>query len=296
MIKFMLAIGLCLTLVNCQSQSFSKSGIAHNDYIIGSYTSSPWGFSTNSYWIAGPDGIILIGTQFLPSAAIDAVETAESYTGKKVKLAIVLHANPDKFNGTQILKSRGIEVVTSNAVQQLIPAVDEKRRSWFYQRYAPDYPDRLVLPDALPPAQKTLQAAGLTLKLHHFGPAVSEAHMVVEFDRHLFVGDLVANQNHAWMELGFSDSWIDLLENLQALDPTVIHPGRGHAKGAELLSEQITYLQFVQQAVAKYFDQKIISDDKKQAIIAEITEQYPDYGNEYFLNIGIPAEYRRLFK
>ncbi|HEY7774133.1 MAG TPA: hypothetical protein VIC26_13195, partial [Marinagarivorans sp.] len=71
MIKHFIATCLCLALVSCQSQSFSKSGQLHNDYSIGRYTSSPWGFNTNSFWIAGPDGIILIGTQFLPSAAID---------------------------------------------------------------------------------------------------------------------------------------------------------------------------------------------------------------------------------
>src|SRR3954454_20682508 len=67
---------------------------------VGTYVSSPWGFSTSSYWIEGPTGLVVIDTQFLPSAAEEMLAWAEQTTGKKVVLAIVLHPNPDKFNGT----------------------------------------------------------------------------------------------------------------------------------------------------------------------------------------------------
>lgn len=280
--------------LRAESALTSRAPIKH--YAIGQYRSSSWGFYTNSYWIEGPEGVILIDTQFLPSSTVDAVKTAESYTGKKVVLAIVLHANPDKFNGTQTLKARGIPVVTSVEVQQLIPAVDKLRREWFYERYQPDYPSTLVLPDAIDPSAQQIQAAGLTLRLHRFGPAVSKAHLVVEIDRHLFVGDLAANHYHAWMELGLSSEWIALLRQLQALHPNTIHPGRGNATGAYLLDDQIRYLQFVQGAVKPYFNQKPLTKTDKQKIIERITNQYPGYGMEYFLNLGIPAEYERLFK
>ncbi|HLL53067.1 MAG TPA: hypothetical protein VK447_05935, partial [Myxococcaceae bacterium] len=84
---------------------------------VGTYVSSSWGFNTSSYWIEGPEGLILIDTQFLLSAADEFVTWAEKVTGKKAVLAIVLHANPDKFNGTSVLRKRGIKVVTSAQVR-----------------------------------------------------------------------------------------------------------------------------------------------------------------------------------
>lgn len=292
---WLMAVAMLVVLSGCKQQSV-QSGY-HNDYVIGRYTSSPWGFNTNSFWVEGPDGVILIDTQFLPSAAMQAVDIAESYTGKKVVLAVVLHANPDKFNGTKALTERGIKVITSEQVRALIPGVDKKRRSWFYERYAPDYPDTLVLPQSYGAAAVTeINAAGLTLKLHTLGAAVSEAHVVVELDGHLFVGDLVANQNHAWMELGLSDQWIAALQQLQSLKPTQIHPGRGYAQGAELLQQQIDYLRFVQQTVQQFFNGQPLTDAVKADIVSAIEKQYPGYGFEYFLNLGIPAEYARLLK
>src|SRR5579884_751926 len=76
---------------------------AYADARVGRYVSSNWGFSTNSYWIEGPEGLVVVDTQFLPSAAAEMVSWAEQATGKKVVLAVVLHPNPDKFNGTEVL-------------------------------------------------------------------------------------------------------------------------------------------------------------------------------------------------
>ena len=101
---------------------------------VGRYTSIPWGFSTASYWIEGPEGVVLIDTQFLPSAAEEALTIAEQVTGKKVVMAVVLHANPDKFNGTAVYQARGIDVVTSAQVLALIPGIHEKRTRAFYDR------------------------------------------------------------------------------------------------------------------------------------------------------------------
>jgi len=268
----------------------------HNDYQIGSYTSSSWGFDTNSYWIEGPEGVVLIGTQFLPSAANEAVNIAESVTGKKVVMAIVLHANPDKFNGTAALKSRGIKVVSSNQVVSLIPNIDQQRREWFYDRYKPDYPEQLVLPDALWNKTEEFEAAGLRFKAYVIRDAVSDAHLLIGLDDHLFVGDLIVNKYHAWMELGKSKQWLERIEEIRKfVKPEVIHPGRGYAMNGEvLLSQQEQYLRFVKKTIAEFYTGGAITEQDKKDIIKTITDKYPDYGFEYFLNIGIPSEWEQI--
>ena len=87
-----------------------------SDGRVGQYVSTGWGFATSTFWIEGPRGVVLIDAQFLPSAAEEAVIAAERVTRKKVVAAIVLHPNPDKFNGTATLQARGIEVLTSSEV------------------------------------------------------------------------------------------------------------------------------------------------------------------------------------
>lgn len=264
-----------------------------SDPRVGTYVSSPWTFSTSSYWIEGPEGLILIDTQFLPSVAEEFVDYAERVTGKKAVLAIVLHANPDKFNGTATLKKRGIRVVTSEQVNGHIPAIHQKRVKAFYDRYKPDYPKELTLPDSFGAATTELQAAGLTVKAHVLGAGCSEAHVVVEFEGHLFAGDLVANGSHSWLEIGRTDAWLQRVAEMKALSPKWVHPGRGPSSGPELLDAQAQYLERVIAIVSEARPSLPADKAAMSAVKAKIRDAYPGLTFPVFLEIGLPAEWKR---
>lgn len=268
--------------------------LERGDGRVGTYVSLPSGFSTSSYWIEGPEGLILIDTQFLLSAGDEAVEWAEKVTGKKVKLAIVLHPNPDKFNGTLKLKARGIPVVTSLQVKKLIPAVHADRHHWFYERFKPDYPNEVPLPDSFGEATREITAAGVTLKAHVLGVGCSEAHVAVEFDGHLFTGDLVTNLNHAWLELGQIDEWLERLHEMEALDVEFVHPGRGPSGGVELLVRQRSYLEKVRTLVKAKKTTLPVNDRAIAELKKEIEKTYVGYGNAFFLTVGLPAVWGKM--
>jgi len=266
---------------------------SHTDARVGTYVSSPWGFSTSSYWIEGPEGLILIDTQFLPSAAEEFVNWAEQVTGKKALLAIVLHANPDKFNGTDVLRKRGIRVVTSEQVRALIPHVHEIRTKAFYDRYKPDYPTEVPLPDSFGAATTELSAGGVTVKAHVMGPGCSEAHVVVEYEGHLFAGDLIANDAHSWLEIGKTDEWLKRLDEMKALKPKWVHPGRGPSGNAGLLDMERAYLERAIAEVAAEKPQGKPDDAAIERIRSRIMAAYPGYRLDVFLYIGLPAEWAR---
>lgn len=261
---------------------------------VGVYVSSPHGFSTSSYWIEGPDGLIVVDTQFLPSAAGEMMTAVEAKTGKPVKLAIVLHPNPDKFNGVATFQARGVEVVTSAQVLAHIPAVHTQRHARFYDDHKPDYPNQAPAPKSFGPKTTTLKAGGIEVTAHVLdGPGCSPDHVVVEFDGHLFVGDLVGNKHHAWLEIGQAPAWITLLKGLAAKQPTWVHPGRGASGPGTLLATQIEYLQFV---IDRMTAQRAAQPTGRKAIeatIADIKAKYAGYGSPFFLEIGVPAEWRR---
>lgn len=127
---------------------------------------------------------------------------------------------------------------------------------------------------------------GLTVHAHVMGAGCSEAHVAVEWEGHLFVGDLVANKGHSWLELGLVDEWSKRIEELQALKPKWVHPGRGETGGADLLDKQIMYLRDVKSIVASAKD----ADDAKAKVLAK----YPGYDWEVFLEMGIPAVWEKL--
>lgn len=284
------------TSVSPTAVSEVKKTQYQNAYQIGAYTSSPWGFETKSYWIEGPQGVVLIDTQFLPSAANEVVDIAESVTGKKVVMAIVLHANADRFNGTAALQSRGIQVVSSKQVVELIPEVDKINRGRFFDRYAPDYPEKLTLPDVAWEKTQEFDVAGLRFKAYVIRSGVSGDHVLIGLDHHLFVGDLVVNKYHARLESGNTGQWLDRLEEIRKFaQPKVIHPGHGYAMSAEaLLSQQELYLNFVRKAIAEFYTGGEITQKDTDDIITKVKKKYPQYEFDVFLNLGIPAVWEQI--
>ena len=260
---------------------------------VGTFVSSPWGFSTSSYWIEGPTGLILLDAQFLPSAAERFVTLAESVTGKRAELAIVLHANPDKYNGVGTLRRRGVRVVSARQVVERIPEIDVERRESFAERYRPDYPTELVLPESFGDRPQELQAAGLTVKAHVLGAGCSNAHVIVEFDGHVFPGDLIASRTHSWLKEADIDAWLRRVEDMRAMRPRFVHPGRGPNGGPELLDQEDRYLRLAQRLVREA-SPRMPEDPAAILRIRERMEQeYPGYGFPVFLQLGIPMEWRR---
>jgi len=260
---------------------------------IGVYTSIPWGFRTESYWIEGPDGLVFIDTQFLPSAAAESIEKAEAITGKKVKLAIVLHPNPDKFNGTSVFQERGIRVLTSAQVLEKIPGVHAQRKASFYDRYKPDYPADAAKPESFGDADTELSAAGVKVKVRVLGVGCSGAHVVVEYDGHAFVGDLVGNGTHAWLELGEADEWLKRLEEIGAAKPRFVHPGRGKSGGPELLAWETGYLKRVLEEVAQEKPTWPADPGAVARVKERMLKAYPGLEYEIFMENGIEEVFHK---
>jgi glyoxylase-like metal-dependent hydrolase (beta-lactamase superfamily II) len=281
---------LTALLLACVACGVPVSQAAAGD--IGTFTSPSRTFSTASYWIEGANGVVMIDTQFLPKEGLQAVEAAERATGKKVVAAIVLHPNPDKFNGSAAFQQRGIRVITSAQVKALIPAVHTIRYGWFFNEYAPDYPKDAAVPDVFGDASTELNLAGLTLKVHVLGRGASGAHVVVQHARNVFVGDLINPENHAWLELGLIDDWLQRLEDIRAMSPAKIYPGRGATGGVELIDPQAAYLKQVQIWVR---EEKPSGDPgwfTKLKLQRKIEQAYPNLGYPIFMRDGLAAVWK----
>ena len=274
----------------------AEVALSPGDSKVGSYTSSLEGFNTVSYWIEGPTGLIVIDTQFLPSAAEQLIDWAEKTTGKKIVLAIALHPNPDKFNGTAVFQKHGIRVVTSEQVLKLIPAVHKLRKSWFYDRFKPDYPADEPKPESFGNKTTELQAGGIIVKAHVLGPGCSAAHVVVEYGKHVFVGDLVTQGFHSWLELGLLKEWLNRLNEIRDIEPTFVHTGRGGSGYDDLLDREEKYLSTVIRIVKSHQPKKgmALSEKTSKKIFDEIIAAYPSYDNARFVENGLEAVWAKL--
>ena len=287
-------LGCAATRTPRDGHWYSSSAQEQGDARVGQYISGQWSFKTSSYWIEGSDGLVLIDTQFVPTALRKLITYAERTTGKKVKLAIVLHPNPDRFNGTAWVKDLGVPILTSEQVRERIPDVHGRWAPVFFKKYSTAlYPRDLTLPDSFGSDTTELSAGGVTVKAHVLGSGCSPAHVAVEWEGHLFVGDLVANGSHGWFENGRADEWLKRLNELRALNPKWIHPGHGPTGGPELLDQQTEYLNAVVEAVAAEHPRGPYTPEALARITEAVTRRYPDRDFPHFLPMLLGAEWAR---
>jgi hypothetical protein len=114
-----------------------------------------------------------------------------------------------------------------------------------------------------------------------------------KWEGHAFVGDLVANSAHAWLEIGKTPEWHARLDEIVSLRPGYVHPGRGTTGGPELLAKQHDYLRAVERAVASEGPKLPRDDAAVDRAKATIVAAYPDYAYPVFLDVGLPAEWER---
>ena len=266
---------------------------------IGRFTSEKRAYSTNNFWVEGSDGCAMFDTQFLPSDALKSADAAQKASGKPVRTAVILHPNPDKFNGTAGLQARGVKVITSAQVAALIPTVHDIRLGWFYKDYQPDYPKDAPKPSVFGSATQTLKLQGLDVTLHVLGGAgCSAAHVCAQVGDALFVGDLLANRGHAWMELALFDEWQARLDEVQGLSQASgvrrIFVGRGEPAGLELITQTKAYLRKVKDIVRAEKPSGEIVFFKRRSLKTTITDAFPGYEWDAFVHESLPEIWNKL--
>jgi glyoxylase-like metal-dependent hydrolase (beta-lactamase superfamily II) len=276
----------------CLAMAFIASTVSAEAPQVGIHTSPPRSFSTATYWLEGAQGVVLIDTQFLPQEGQRAMREAERTTGKKVTTALVLHPNPDKFNGTASMQASGVQVFTSAQVASHIPAVHKIRLGWFAEDYKPDYPVEAAKPSVFGAQTVTADWSGVKVKLHVLGPGCSAAHVVAQVDDAVFVGDLINPDNHAWLELGLIDDWLRRLDEIRAMTPKRVFPGRGLPGGPELIERQAEYLRFVQKTVQAEKPSGSLGWLTKLRLQRAIEGKYPALGYPIFVRDGLEAVWR----
>lgn len=257
------------------------------------YTSAADGFSTSSFWVEGDQGVIVFDAQFLPEYAEALLAQIASETDKPITDVIISHANPDKYNGLEVVRAKypDAKIWATPQIVARIKEVDEGKKAFFGPQYGARYPQGLVLPDELISARHVLRRGDLEVELIPMGAGVSSAHLVslIKSSGELVVGDLLHQQTHGWLAEGFSPQWLERLDELERLGATKLLPGRGAVSGPELIAQQREYLKGFQACVAQELERSSAEADIAR-IKSCVLARFPKYQIEAMVDFSIPGE------
>ncbi|KPI07539.1 beta-lactamase domain protein [Actinobacteria bacterium OK074] len=206
-------------------------------------------------------------------------------SGKKLTTVFVSHADPDFYFGAEVLADAFPEakfVATPLVVEHIQHSYEGKLKAW--AALGPNLPTRLV--DLTP-----LTGDALTLEGHRFelrgGPAaLPDRHYLWQAEhRALLGGVLLFQQEHVWVAdtptPGDRAAWIDLLDEMAALQPELVVPGHrlpGAAADASAITATRDYLLAFEEELSKAAD--------GQTLTEALVKRYPDNGMLIAAQIG----------
>jgi len=266
---------------------------AHAADDVGWYTAPAEAQSARSYWIAGPQGLVILGTQLLPAETDALLHEAQSRTGRKVLMAVVLAPTPAQFNGTAVLQKRGVKVYTSQQIAAAIPAAHAEARRRPRSELGRDYPVAEPRPISVGDTVRQMLIGGAQFQLRPLGPGAAAAHLAVEYDRQLFAGDLIAGPMHPVLHGGSLLEWYKRLQELRVLRPRRVYPAQGEPGGMGLIWNQMIYIKQLMDFVAAENPQMPVVPEALARVKQKMLEGYPAYASPENLDALVAMEWQR---
>ena len=301
---------MAISLSGCSTVP-AKAG-THQGRII-EFKSGPNGFDTRTFFYEGESEVVAFDSQFTPELAKQSIAHLRKFTIKPITWLIIIHPNPDKFNGASVFKDEGAKILASQATANAIPGVHAYKEYYFVEIAKMfkkgEYPQPTAVDQTFNGQMDLVLRGGERIQLRELSqPGVSNTQAVayIQLINSLIVGDLMHYKAHAWLEGGIVDGkptptiegWISGLKELASLYPqdSLVYGGRGVTANLKTsVAEQIKYLQTAQNLVRKELKSlgakaREFNGPNAGAMYKRLGEKFqskfPDYELPYMIEYG----------
>ena len=158
----------------------------------------------------------------------------------------------------------------------------------------------LVEPEIVYDGTAELELGGSRALLRDWGRAhtLGDQTVFLPEQRVLFTGDLVEERCFAifpWFPPDDVDvdghRWIEVLEELERLDPAIVVPGHGDVGGPELIATAREYLELLRDETARLADEGATEDDLAAELDRSLRALHPDWAQPEWIAFGARCFY-----
>ncbi|MEH6347872.1 MAG: MBL fold metallo-hydrolase [Bermanella sp.] len=262
--------------------------------VIHMLTSTPRSFLTNAYLIETENAVVAVDTfMIVPDA--QALRELLNSIGKPLIAIIITHGHPDHYNGTATLLEgfKGVPVISTQGITDCIrDSVDAKEVKW-KPFFGDEWPSEKILPNQWVKDGETLTLDGLDYYFRDLGAAESSSDLYFTLGPKksvVFVGDVVFNQMHGFMNDGHSLQWLSVLKQLadELKDVNTLFTGHGQpGNPVELIIAQIKYVSVYQREVAAQANgAQQLTIEQKTKLEERMCKAFPHYQLSGFIQAG----------
>ncbi|AGC43735.1 putative hydrolase [Myxococcus stipitatus DSM 14675] len=261
------------------------------------------GLFTNAFAVETARSVVAIDAMMRVSDA-RALRAKIDSIGKPLVALLITHGHPDHYNGGfEVTAGLDVPMVATRGVDQVIHRIDDAKEKQWKPVFGEDWPAKRRFPNRIVKEGETLTFDGVPFTVGEVGEGEShwDSYWVVGATSPVaFVGDILFNGVHSFMNDGHSALWLknlDLLEKKLSACKT-LYSGHGEAAATrEGLETQRRYLHAYRDAVRKLAKGRPTLDDAAKAELVRLMKAHlaTDY-LEAFITAGANAVAAELAK
>lgn len=244
---------------------------------------------TNGGFIVGDEGVVVIEGLMTKKTAQHVLGEVKRVTTKPVRFLVYTHFHGDHtFAGGVYLPAA--VVGHRECREELL----EKWTPWV-ERFSTNRPEsaaefralKPVPPDIVFNEKLTIHLGNKRLELHYFGRAHTRGDIFTHLPKEgvLFGGDATVNHRVPAFMDGYPSSWINVLDQVQALDFTTLVPGHGPVGSKQTAVDLQAFIRELQQQTRRAYDAK---KSEGEAVASIKLPQYASWPGVQ--NLAVPVQ------
>jgi glyoxylase-like metal-dependent hydrolase (beta-lactamase superfamily II) len=257
----------------------------------------------NTGIVIGDDAVLVADTQATPAMAADVIRRIREVTDKPIKYVVLTHYHAVRVLGASAYKAQ--QVIASQDTYDLIVERGEQDKASEIGRFprlfrnVESVPPGLTWPTITFSGKLTLWLGKLEVQLLQLGRGHTKGDTVVWLpgERAMLSGDLVEFNATPYAGDAYFSDWPKTLDNIAALKPAALVPGRGPAlKGEAQVKTGLDVTRaFVSDVYAQVRAAAAAGKDLKATYRATYDTLKPKYGSWVIFDHCMPFDVSRAY-
>ena len=257
----------------------------------------------NSGIVIGDDAVMVIDTQATPAMAQDVIRRIREVTDKPIKYVVLTHYHAVRVLGASAYQPQ--QILASQDTYDLIVERGEQDKASEIGRFprlfsnVESVPPGMTWPTMTFTGRMTLWLGKLEVQLIQLGRGHTKGDTVVWLpqDKVLFSGDLVEFDATPYAGDAYFQDWPKTLDNIAALKPQALVPGRGAAlQGAADVARGLEGTRaFVSELYASVKAGAAAGKDLRAVYKDTFDKLQPKYGHWVIFNHCMPFDVTRAY-
>jgi len=239
------------------------------------FTSQDDQFWTNSVMLEGAQEVMLVDAQLTRTNA-ERVLQAIKETRKPLSVIYITHEHADHFLGLEVLKEAypSVRIIAASAVVPRIHKVYQEKIDKWKQLLGSDAATHVVPIEPFDGDTITFESSRIEVLKHVQGDTDENTMLWIPGQRILVAGDVVFNDMHVYTAETDSlarGKWLNSLNAIRALRPSIVIPGHGK-NGAAL--DASTAVEFTE-TYLRVFEEELNQAKDPKSFIEVMKERFP---------------------